>query len=353
MRDFHLAQKKDAAPRNRVSPSISLRDLGKHLGLSPTTLSLVLNASPAAASIPKETQERIFAAAKRLHYRPNFFARSLRSQRSYLVGVMVPELGEGYASLVLNGIEEGLMAQDYVYLVTSHRHKPESIERGAALLYERCVEGVIAVDTPLRQELPIPVVSISGHERVAGVTNIVLNHATAAELGLRHLLELGHRRIAFFKGQAFSSDTEVRFQAILRAAAKLGLDANPRLVAALEGDSPSPQTGYCAAKQLLATGEDFTALWAFNDISAIGAVRALIESGKQVPRDVSVLGFDDVHAAAFHNPALTTVRQPLARMGTVAAETLLRRILHAAEELPEEISVEPELIVRESTSAVA
>lgn len=346
-----MAQKSETA-RGRVSRSISLRDLGKHLGLSPTTVSLVLNASPAAASIPKETQERIFAAAKSLNYRPNFFARSLRSQRTYLVGVILPELGEGYSSLVLSGIEEALLAHDYVYLVTSHRHKPELIERGPRLLHERCVEGVIAVDTPLRSELPVPVVSISGHEHVPGVTNIVLNHATAAELGLRHLLELGHRRIAFFKGQPFSSDSEVRFDSIHQAARKLGVDIHPRLVATLEGDSPSPETGYCAAKQLLATREEFTALWAFNDISAIGAVRALIETGRQVPRDVSVMGFDDVHAAAFHNPSLTTVRQPLARMGAVAAETLLRRIRPCTEEIPDEISVEPELVKRESTAEV-
>ena len=159
----------------------------------------------------------------------------------------------------------------------------------------------------------MPVVSVSGHDRVAGVTNIVLNHRTAAELGLRHLMEMGHRRIAFFQGQTFSSDTEVRWQAIRAAAGSLGLTIHQKLIVRLEGDSPSPQTGYCAAQRLLATGEHFTALWAFNDISAIGAVRALIEAGLRVPQDVSVLGFDDVYGAAFHNPALTTVRQPLAR----------------------------------------
>jgi LacI family transcriptional regulator len=117
----------------------------------------------------------------------------------------------------------------------------------------------------------------------------------------------------------------------------------------LEGDSPSPETGYHAARQLLATGDRFTALWAFNDISAIGAIRALIEAGRSVPRDVSVLGFDDVYGAAFHNPALTTVRQPLARIGAVAVETLLERIAEPSARLPREITVAPELVVREST----
>jgi len=338
------------ASKRESSRSPSLRELGKHLGLSPTTVSLVLNGSPAAASIPKETQERIFLAAKRFNYRPNFFARSLRSQRTYLVGVMVPELAEGYASLVLSGIEECLLERGFVYLVTSHRHKPDLLERAPRLLYERCVEGVIAVDTPLGGPLPVPAVTVSGHQRIRGVTNIVLDHDRAAELGLRHLLELGHRRIAFLQGQAFSSDSEVRWNAIRAAAGRLQLEIDDRLVLRLEGDSPSPQTGYCATRRLIGAGLGFSALWSFNDISAIGAVRALIESGRRVPEDVSVLGFDDVMSAGFHNPSLTTVRQPLARMGFVAAETLLDRIAHPEADEPCEQSLEPELVVRESTA---
>jgi LacI family transcriptional regulator len=344
-----LASKQKPGDRARGGAAIGLRELGRYLKLSPTTVSLVLNAAPAAASIPKETQQRVFEAAKAFDYRPNFLARSLRSQRTYLIGVLVPELGEGYAALVLSGIEDCLLAKGYVYLVTSHRHQAELIERGPRLLAERCVEGIIAVDTPVEVALPLPVVAISGHARAPGVTNIVLNHAKAAYLGLRHLTTLGHKRIAFFQGQSFSSDTEIRWQAIQEAAARLRVPIRAALVTRLEGDSPSPQTGYCAAKRLLEGGEPFTALWAFNDISAIGAVRALIEAGKSVPRDVSVLGFDDVHGAAFHNPALTTVRQPLTRMGFLAAETLLRRMARGGEEAPAELSAEPELVVREST----
>src|SRR5262245_42386366 len=211
------------AVRQRSAPAPSLRELGKHLGLSPTTVSLVLNGSPAAASIPKETQDRVFAAAKRLNYRPNFLARSLRSQRTYLMGVMVPELGEGYAALVLSGIEECLVANGWACLVTSHRHMTDRIQNGPRMLHERCVEGLIAVDTPLRNELPVPAVSVSGHDRCAGVTNIVLDHDCAAELGIRHLIGLGHREIAVIQGQSFSSDSEVRWTAIRQAASRLGV----------------------------------------------------------------------------------------------------------------------------------
>jgi DNA-binding LacI/PurR family transcriptional regulator len=337
------------AVKQKLAPATSLRDLGKHLGLSPTTVSLVLNGSPGAASIPKETQDRVFAAAKRLNYRPNYFARSLRSRRTYLTGVMVPEVGEGYAALVLSGIEEALLARGWAYLLSTHRHHADRIENGQRVLYERCVEGLIAVDTPIEETPPVPVVAVSGHGRTAGVTNVVLDHDHAAELGLRHLVDLGHREIAFFVGQAFSSDSEVRWSAIHRAAVRMGLHMKRPLVVRLEGDSPSPETGYHAARQLLATGEHFTALWAFNDISAIGGIRALIEAGRSVPGDVSVLGFDDVYGAAFHNPALTTVRQPLARIGAVAVETLLERIDRPDERHAREITVAPDLVVREST----
>ncbi|HEX4594725.1 MAG TPA: substrate-binding domain-containing protein [Bryobacteraceae bacterium] len=121
----------------------------------------------------------------------------------------------------------------------------------------------------------------------------MFDHHRAAELGLRHLLVYGHRRIAFFQGQTFSSDSQVRWDAICAAASRLQLLIDPHL----EGDSPSPQTGYCATRKLIGNGLPFTALWAFNDISAIGAMRALIESGRRVPQDVSVLGFDDVYGA--------------------------------------------------------
>lgn len=331
--------------------AISLKELAKHLKLSPTTLSLVLNDSPGAASIPQETKNRIFAAAKSFNYRANFLARSLRSQRTYTVGVLVPELSEGYAALVLSGIESFLLESGYVCLVASHRHKAKLLGHLPRFLYERCVEGLIGVDTPYDQHLPLPVVCISGHLRTPGVTRIVLNHTMAAELALRHLKELGHRDIAFIRGQDFSSDTKVRWDSIRAVARRMDLCVTRALVAQLGGDSPSPETGYIAARQLLASGKPFTALFAFNDVSAIGAIRALQEAGRRVPENVAVVGFDNIPSGAFHIPALTTICQPLPRMGALAAEVLLKRIAEPDAPCPEEFEVEPELIVRESTCA--
>ena len=153
------------------------------------------------------------------------------------------------------------------------------------------------------------------------------------------------------KGQTFSSDTKVRWESICSVAQELGLTIHPSLVSQLESDSPSPEVGYLATQKLLQSSEPFTALFAFNDVSAIGAIHALQGVGLKVPDEVSVVGFDDVDNAAFYNPSLTTIRQPLRKMGWLAAETLLARIAQGANAtFPELVTVEPELIIRQSTS---
>jgi DNA-binding LacI/PurR family transcriptional regulator len=324
--------------------------VAEHVGLSSAAVSRVLSGAPAAKSIPKATQERIHAAARQLNYRPNLLARSLRRGTSHTVGVLVPEVSEGYATLVLAGLEQGLLKAGYFYYLISHHHRVELIEQSQAMLVERAVDGIIAIDTALQGHRPLPTVMVSGPDKHEAVTNIVLNHGRAAELAIDHLAGMGHRHIAVIKGQTFSSDTEPRWRAIQHAAAKANLKLNPEIVAQLEGDSPSHDPGYFAAQRLLDSKKPFTALFAFNDVSAIGAIRAFREAGLRVPQDVSVVGFDDVQSAAFQNPGLTTVRQPLRTMGILAAEAILRQIASPTERpASRQVVVDPELVVREST----
>jgi DNA-binding LacI/PurR family transcriptional regulator len=334
----------------RPAKPMSLKQLAERLALSPATVSLVINRRPVADSIPQETKDRVLAAVKKYKYRPNFFARSLRAQHSFTIGVIVPEVSDGYSASVMSGIEDLLLQEGYFYFVASHRHRPDLIDEYPRLFLERSVDGLIAVDTPWTAPLSVPVVTVSGHHKVEGVTNIVLDHVRAAELALKHLSQLGHRNIAFIKGQEFSSDTEVRWTNIEKVARRLALMISPALTIQLEGDSPSPDLGYRATKTLLSTRPSFTALFAFNDISAIGAIRALREFGIGVPEDVSVVGFDDIQSASYQNPALTTVRQPLREMGRIAAEMVLRSIRRAAPDFQaREIMVEPKLMIRETT----
>ena len=327
---------------------MTLKAVAQHLGLTAGTVSAVLNNSPSARSIPQQTKLRIHAAAKELNYRPNFFARTLRNKRTFTIGVIAEEIGDSYGSLVISGIEEYLRKRDYFFLTVVHRHDAELLNRYSQMLSERGVEGFITVDTTVNEEPSLPTVAVAGHKKVKGVTNIVLDHYRAASLALNHLVELSHERIAFMKGNPLSSDSKDRWQAICEVAKEIGLKIDPNLTVQIDIDVPSPQLGYPFAKQLLARNKPFTALFAYNDISAIGAIRAFQESGFRVPEDISVMGFDDISGAAFNTPSLTTVRQPLGRMGQVAAQTLLERI-EGRQDYPSEIAIEPELVVREST----
>ena len=330
---------------------MTLRVLADHLGLSPASVSLVLNQAPGAAAIPRATQERIVAAARKFNYRPNTLARSLRRQRSFTIGVLVPEISEGYATLVLRGIEDRLLQEGFLYFVASHRHRRDLLDEYPRLLLDRAVEGLIAIDTPCERALPVPVVAVSGHQTTAGVTNVILNHDRAATVALKHLQSLGHRRIAVIKGQTFSSDTYIRWRAIRNAATRLNVVLDRQLVVQLEGDGPLPEAGYDITRQLLRTRPGFTAIFAFNDLSAFGAIGALRDANLRVPDDVSVVGFDDILSASSHNPPLTTVRQPLRQMGEIAAETMVKRIAAGrAAKVPRIVHVEPELIVRASTA---
>jgi DNA-binding LacI/PurR family transcriptional regulator len=329
---------------------ISLKKLAEYLDLNPATVSVVLNEVP-GRSIPQGTRDRIKAAAKELNYQPSLLARSLRNRRTLTIGILVPQLGDGYHTQVMSGIGDHLMEAGYFYFTAHHRHRKDLVEEYSRMLLGRGAEALIAIDTMLEHPYSVPVVAVAGHRRIDGITNVVIDHRFAAELALAHLYSLGHRRIAFIRGQPFSSDSEERWQSIVTAAHQIGVPIKPELVVQLDRDISSPELGYPVMQQLLSRGQQFTAVVSFNDMSAIGAIRALQDSGLQVPGDVSVIGFDDIQAAAFNSPRLTTIRQPMANMGRIAAQCILNR-LHGSERFREQITVEPELVVRESTRAI-
>src|SRR5580704_3000170 len=327
---------------------VSLKTLAAYLNLDPTTISVVLNEVP-GRSIPEATRERIRKAALKFNYQPSFLARSLRNRRTMTIGILVPVLADGYHAEVMTGIGDSLLEENYFYFIAHHRHRSDLIEQYPRMLISRGAEGLITIDTNLIDKLPLPVVAIAGHQRVSGVTNVVLDHHRAAELSLRHLYDLGHRTIAFMRGQPYSSDSDARWQGIVRVAQDLGLTMRPELTIQLEKDLTSPELGYPVVKQLLAHHRSFTAVLSFNDIAAIGCIRALHDVSLRVPEDVSVVGFDDIKEAAFQTPSLTTIRQPLHQMGALAVQTLLEQLRASNSREHPQIAVAPELIIREST----
>ena len=340
--------KKQKKGKRKPLHPVTLQMVAEHVGLTKGTCSAVLNNSRASRSIPEQTKERVLRAAQELRYRPSFYARNLGSKRTYMVGVVTQEIGDFYSSPIISGIEQYLQERNFFFLAVAYRHEPKLLEDYEQILLARGVEGFIVVDTFLNHPLSLPTVAVAGHLPMKGVTNVVLDHRRAIRLALTHLLELGHTEIAFMKGSSLSSDSEVRWKAIREVTEELGVRLRPELTIQLEGDDPTPQLGYPFAKQLLARSKPFTALFAYNDISAIGSIRAFQEAGLRVPEDVSVVGFDDIQIAVHYIPGLTTVRQPLRKMGELAARTLLNRIEGGVDLVPE-IAVEPDFVVRGST----
>jgi len=342
---------KRTTPSAPEAERVNLKTLASLLDLSQTTISLVLNNSPSAKSIPQQTRERVLEAARKFNYRPNYFARSLRQSRSMSIAVLAPDLSEGYFTLVMNGVQAALLEAHYFYFTASHYWNAELIREYPRRMMERAVDGFLLLNTHADFLSPLPVVAISAHTPTAGVSNLVLDHVKAAELALSHLHELGHRRIAMMKGPEIIPDSEYRWAAIHEVAKSYGIPLDPALFMETPANNGSPESGYVPVKELLSRTRDFTAIFCFNDIAAIGAIRALKDAGLLVPEDVSVVGFDDILGASYHTPSITTVRQPLEEMGRQGARILLERIERPSQEFAAEIVLEPELIVRESTAA--
>ncbi|HVS62693.1 MAG TPA: LacI family DNA-binding transcriptional regulator [Thermoanaerobaculia bacterium] len=341
----------------RKTGRVTLKDVANHLGLSSATVSVVLNRSPAADSIPDKTKDRVLAAVEELGYRPDLLARSLRRRRSHAIGVLVPNIGEDYAAGVMAGAEHLLSERGYFYLAASHRWQPDLLDENLNRLKDRSVEGLILIATPIHESPGLPTVVVAGHNRLPDVTNVIIDHDAAAMQALSHLVEHGHRTIAVLKGQPRNTDTADRWRAISRAASELGIEIRPELVKEI-ADLPagddlfSPERryrqGFEIGQELLAVDHTpFTALFAFNDVSAIGAIRAFLDAGRRVPEDISVVGFDDIQSAPFQNPSLTTIHQPLRKMGELAASTLLDRL--AGGPRHDFLTVEATLVVRGSS----
>jgi DNA-binding LacI/PurR family transcriptional regulator len=329
----------------------SLKDLARYLGLSQTTISFVLNDAPLAKNLTQETRRRVVEAARKLHYRPSYFAVNLNKSGSESIGVLVPEHSEGYFTGVMGGVERCLLERQYVYFTACHHRRPKLLREYPQLLMRRGAEGLLLLHTDANFVTPLPVVTLSSHKQREGVTNIVVDHRAAARLAIRHLYDRGHRRIAFMREARNVADAEHRWEATMEVAREFGVQPTPERTVQLAGGSLSPQLGYAPTKRLLQATREFTGMVCVNDAAAIGAMRALQEAGVSVPGEVSVVGFDDIDSAGFQVPSLTTIRQPLRRMGHLAATILLERIADPEKEYAQTVLVKPELVVRESTGA--
>ncbi len=346
---------------------VTIRDVAKESGFSSTTVSFVLNDAPLARYIPGATKKRIEKAAKKLGYRPNLFARSLRSKRSHTVGVMIFDMTDPYCILVLRGIENSLYQASYLPILTDVHNERSRFERYLEMLLDRRVEALIVlanwlfVDIDVLADLEkssIPTVMIGRELQTDSVSSVIVDNELGAHTALEHLHSLGHRKIAFIRGPKTLADSSPRSQGIRSFAKSAGLKLDPKLILDLpESRDPisSFEGGYKLTEELLERKRPFTALMAFDDMTAFGAIRALARAGLRVPEHCSVVGFDDVAVSSLYTPPLTTVRQPMEAMGSMAVSIVVEDINAVVEK--RELSavhrkMAPELAVRESTRSV-
>jgi LacI family transcriptional regulator len=346
----------------------TIRDVAKASGFSPTTISIVLNNAPLARYIPPSTKKKIEAAAKKLGYRPNLIASSLRSRRSHTVGVMVFDITDPYCALILRGIENGLYQSNFLPILSDAHNQRSRFERYLELMLDRRIEGLILlanwlfVDINLIADLKksdIPTVSIGSELRTDSVSSVIVDNELGGRLALEHLYALGHRKIGFIRGPKSLSDSVPRWKGARSYAQSNGFELDPRLIVELPDSTnaiSSFEVGYKLTEELIKRHRNFTAIMAFDDLAAFGVIRALLKAGIRVPEQCSVIGFDDVATAALYTPALTTVRQPMEGMGTIAVNIVVDGINALLEK--REVSVlhrrvAPELVIRESTRRFA
>ena len=218
---------------------ITIRDVAKESGFSSTTVSIVLNNAPLARYIPPATKKRIEKAAKKLGYRPNLFARSLRSKRSHTVGVMVFDMTDPYCTLILRGIENSLYQSSYLPILTDVHNERGRFERYLEMLLDRRVEALIVlanwlfVDIDVLADLEkssIPTMMIGRELRTDTVSSVIVDNELGAQLAVEHLYQLGHRKIAFIRGPKTLADSAPRWQGIRSFAKSTGLELDPRLI---------------------------------------------------------------------------------------------------------------------------
>jgi LacI family transcriptional regulator len=330
-----------------ATPRVTLRKLAEHLSLSRTTISMILNDVPEATRFSEETRRRVEDSAKELGYRPNYFARSLNRKPTNLIGVVAPDFGNGYEAALLSGFVRHLLNTGYTAFVSNHFWSTSLLQRHIETLRDRGAEGLLLIDSTPSEPPGIPAVAICTDRSPAWCIRVSIDNAFGVREAIKHLAGLGHKEIAFIQGPVGNGDTVDRWKAVVATCRKLGIRIDLRLTVQVERLERHVDEGRIAAQKLLSRGRRFTALVAYNDISALSAMTALREAGYRVPEDISVMGFDDIEFASISNPPLTTIRQPLREMGAKAAELLIRKI--ADGKRTESFCVRPELIVRSST----
>jgi DNA-binding LacI/PurR family transcriptional regulator len=329
--------------------SPSIKDIARLANVSHSTVSRALQNS---TLVNPETATRIRQIARQSGYRVSAIARGLATNKTHTIGVVVTTIADPFVAEVVSGIEDAANDRGYSVFLAESNADPQREKNVVQSFAEQRVDGILVTSSrvgalylPSLSELIAPVVLINNHHPTAFAHSVMIENVEASRVATSHLIGLGHTRIAYLGDQfGYQSDTE-RFAGYRRALEQAGLPFLPELV--VHGDG-KPEGGVSAMRRLLDVVPRPTAVFCYNDMSALGTLLAIRQAGLRVPTDISLVGFDDLFVASYSDPPLTTVRQPMRQMGLLAMESLLK--LMSGQKTADTIRVPAELIVRQSTA---
>jgi LacI family transcriptional regulator len=345
----------------KKSGHVTLLDIARASGFSVSTVSIVLSEAPLSQNVAAKTREHIRTISRQLGYHPDAYARSLRRRSTQTIGILAFDLSDPFCVPILLGIHEGLHDAGYLPLMMDAQTERKLFDNYLHMILERRAEGVIVIASWVFEETNllgdirknnVPILIVGRDLTARGINSILVDNEAGGAMATRHLAELGHRRIAVIRGPQQMCDSEPRWVGIQKVAREEGIEIDPQLVfelPALADPTSGFEGGLQCTREMLASGKQFTAVIAFDDLTALGVVRGLAEAGLRVPQDCSVMGFDDVLPAAVATPPVSTIRQPLWEMGLEAANRVLSAIKKGQEAKARLYMPEPKLVARMST----
>ena len=329
--------------------------VAQRAGVSKATVSRVMNGT---AHVSEETAQRVREAIAELDFHPDINARTLGSGRSHLYGLIISDITNPYFPELVKAFEHIAMEHGKDVLILNTDYDPKRMERCVTRMLQRRVDGVAVMTSEMEDRLilsfnkrNIPTVFMDT-SAVRGAKVVCVDYAEGVRQAMEHLFALGHRRIGFISGPLSLNSARVRARAFTKALHAQGIQAQPHWTQ--EGDH-RVEGGHRAMQRMLRTGERPTAVLASNDLTAIGAMGAIHELGLEIPRDISVVGFDDIQLSAYTQPALTTVHVPRTELAALAFRSLFEAQEDGSSKRAraQEYIIEPALVVRQSTGPAA
>ncbi|MBW2056900.1 MAG: LacI family DNA-binding transcriptional regulator [Deltaproteobacteria bacterium] len=336
-----------------MEPKPTIKDIARLARVSHTTVSRALNDRP---RVSRRTRDRILAIAKKLNYRPNVAARSLKVRRTKTLGLVITTIINPFYPELAQGIENTAREMGYNIILCSTNYDIDLELRHIEMLRSKGVDGIIFTSTHIHdpnieglveEGFPIILVNRKTYDESIGnrVDYVVIENSRGAFMAVEHLIRMGHRRIGIITGLRQSSASWERLEGVERAMTEYGVELDPDLV--VEGDFLKASGGR-AAKRFSRMKVPPTAVFAVNDYMALGAMEGFMEEGLRIPHDMALVGFNDIEISRMRNIELTTVGQKTYEMGSIAVRTLVEKIEGEAQGLVRQIILEPELLIRKS-----